>query len=171
MSSARASKQYTLDMFYAIDGLNNDDIPDETIVITVNPEPVITAGQTKTICSGDQVDYEVLLTPVNLPAGSIFNWSAPTMSDASVQGTAGSDVAADPAGTLQLTDVLENKTGASITATYTITPTSADGCEGDPVSVVITIDPEPVIVSAQTKTICSDDAVNLEVLMTESIPF
>ena len=49
----------------------------ENIVITVDPEPVMVTPQAKTICSGDQVDYEILLSPVNLPVGTVFSWADP----------------------------------------------------------------------------------------------
>ncbi len=59
------------------------------------------------------------------------------------QGTARSNVAADPAGTLHITDVLINHGLTPITATYSVTPTSSFMCAGNPVNVVITINPEP----------------------------
>jgi len=143
--------------------LNGKDCTAESnvLTITINPVPVILAGQVKTICSGEPVNHEVLLNPVNTPAGTRFNWAAPTMSDASVQGSAGVNVAADPAGTIHITDALENKTGGAITATYTITPTSSIGCDGTPVDVVITIDPEPILDPALNMSICSDVASGL----------
>ena len=65
------------------------------------------------------------------------------MSNGSAQGTARSGVAADPAGTLHITDILVNHGTTPITATYSITPTSANSCTGDPVNVIITVNPEP----------------------------
>ncbi len=137
------------------------------MVITVDPAPVILAAQTKTICSGDLVDLEILLSPVNMPAGTTFDWPLPVMSDLSVQGSTGVNVAADPLGTLHITDPLVNTTGAPITATYTITPTgpAAGLCLGAAVDVVITVDPAPVVLAAQTKTICSGDLVDYEILL------
>ncbi|MDH5580227.1 MAG: hypothetical protein OEZ09_17395, partial [Betaproteobacteria bacterium] len=135
-----------------------------TFTITVNPAPVITAAQVKTICSGSNVNYKVTLTPGGSPVGTTYSWSAPTMSDASVQGTAG--VAVPESNALTITDNLVNTTGSSITATYTITPTSGAGCVGAAVAVVITVNPAPVITAAQTKTICSGAAVNYKVTLT-----
>src|SRR5438876_247376 len=59
------------------------------VVITISPAPVITASQSKTICSGANIDYKVTLTPAGLPSGTTYSWPVPTMSDASVQGAAG----------------------------------------------------------------------------------
>lgn len=133
------------------------------VIITVDPAPVIVPGQSKSICGGANVDYEILMQPLNMPTGTLFNWPVPVMSDGSSQGTAGTDVAADPAGTIHITDVLINTSTANITATYTITP--SQNCDGAPVDVVITIAPAPVLQPNQQKTICSGDAVNVEILL------
>ncbi|MFZ2339142.1 MAG: PKD-like domain-containing protein [Bacteroidales bacterium] len=114
------------------------------VVMTIRPQPVIVPGQIKTVCSGVPIDYEIMLVPANTPAGTIFNWNAPTISNGPAQGTAGVNVAADPAGTLHITDIIDNLTSAPITATYDIIPVSADGCAGDAVPVIITINQEPM---------------------------
>lgn len=113
------------------------------VVITIRPQPFIIPAQARTVCSGIPIDKQVLLLPANIPAGTIFNWPAPTLSDFSGQGTAGVNVTADPSGKFHITDTITNLTGGPITATYYITPTSASGCVGTTVSVVITINPEP----------------------------
>ncbi|MBS1490739.1 MAG: gliding motility-associated C-terminal domain-containing protein [Bacteroidetes bacterium] len=127
----------------------------QSVVLTVNPEPVLVTPQTKTICSGAQVNYEILTSPLNLPGGTIFNWPAPVMSDASSQGSAGVNVPAGVAGTLHITDVLTNISASAITATYTITPTSGAGCAGTPRTVVITVNPQPTLSTLLDKTVCS----------------
>ena len=66
------------------------------------------------------------------------------MSDASVQGTAGINVAADPAGTLHINDILHNYSLTPITAVYNVTPVSSNGCTGTTTPVTITVNPEPV---------------------------
>lgn len=114
------------------------------VVITIRPQPYIVPAQTKTICSGILTGKEILLSPVNIPAGTRFNWPAPSLSDFSVQGSAGVNVAADPAGTIHINDQIFNYSPAPITATYNITPSSSLGCTGTTIPVVITINPEPV---------------------------
>jgi PKD repeat protein len=113
------------------------------VVITIRPQPVIFPAQTKTVCSGVAIGKEILLAPPNVPAGSLFNWPVPVISDASVQGTAGVNVAADPAGTVHINDQIHNYSAAPITATYTVTPVSQFGCPGTPSAVIITVNPEP----------------------------
>ncbi|MDI9533350.1 MAG: hypothetical protein QM238_06825, partial [Bacteroidota bacterium] len=114
------------------------------VVVTIRPQPVIVPNQRQTVCSNVASSLEIRLLPANTPAGSTFSWSLPVMSDGSVQGTAGTGVAADPAGTLHITDTFENYGTDPITATYSVTPYSSFGCAGTPVDVVITINPEPV---------------------------
>ena len=114
------------------------------VVITINPEPYILPAQTKIICSGLAIGKEIFLSPANIPAGTIFNWPAPTMSDGSGQGSAGNNVAADPAGKLHINDVINNHSPAPITATYYVTATSTLGCSGQAIPVVVTINPEPL---------------------------
>jgi gliding motility-associated-like protein len=132
------------------------------VVITVNPAPVLVTPQTKTICTGDNVAYEILLTPANLPAGTVFNWPDP---DGAGPATAGVNVPMGAAGTLHINDVLTNLTTAPITVTYMVTPTSGLGCPGTTQPVVITVNPRPVLVTPQAKTICSGDNTAYEILL------
>lgn len=135
--------------------------PAQDVVVTVNPAPVVASGQTRTICSNQPVNKEIFLSPLNLPPGTVFNWAAPVMSDASVQGSAGTNVAAGAPGTLHITDVLVNTSNAPITATYTITPTSGAGCTGAAETVVITVNPEPTAVNSTAAVFCSDVAFSI----------
>ena len=121
---------------------------------------MIQAGQVATVCSDEAINYEILLDPINTPAGTTFSWNAPTMSDGSIQGTAVSGLAADPDGTFHITDALHNSTGAQITATYYVTPTSAFGCEGVEMPIVITINPEPVTSAITGDPVLCEGAVN-----------
>lgn len=135
--------------------------PAQDVVVTVNPAPVIASGQTRTICSGQPVNKEIFLSPLNLPPGTVFNWAAPVMSDASVQGSAGTNVGAGAPGTFHITDVLVNTSNAPITATYTITPTSGAGCVGVAETIVITINPEPTSTNSTAAVFCSDVAFSI----------
>ncbi len=128
------------------------------VVITIRPQPVVVPGQTKTVCSRVPIGKEIFLIPANTPAGTTFSWGLPLMSDASVQGTAGLNVAADPAGTVHINDAIHNYSSAPITATYTVTPTSQFGCIGTAVPVIITIDQEPVPQAISGRAnLCSGD--------------
>ncbi|MFM9838162.1 MAG: PKD-like domain-containing protein, partial [Cyclobacteriaceae bacterium] len=134
----------------------------QNVSITVNPTPVLVAGQSKTICPGDNTAYEILLTPLNLPLGTTFSWPDP---DGAGPATAGTNVAMGVAGTTHINDVLTNATTAAITITYVVTPTTGS-CPGTPQNVVITVSPTPVLVAGQSKTICSGDNTAYEILLT-----
>ncbi len=131
----------------------------QNVTVTVSPEPVLLPDQVKTICSGEAVNYQVLLSPLNLPAGTTFSWPVPVMSDASAQGSSGTNVpATNP---LHLLDVLTNTTANPISATYTITP-SVSGCTaGAPRTVVITVNPSPRISTLLNATKCSTEPIGL----------
>ena len=58
-------------------GLNCTTLPAVNVVITIEPQPVIAAGQVKTICSGSPVNYHVNLTPATLPLLTRYNWPDP----------------------------------------------------------------------------------------------
>ncbi len=133
----------------------------QSVVVTVNPEPVLVNPQSKTICSGQQVNYEILLSPLNLPGGTFFNWPAPVMSDASAQGSPGVNVPDGSAGTLHITDNLVNNSASSITATYTITPTSGAGCNGTARTVVVTVLPQPTLSPTLGTTKCSGSPIGV----------
>ncbi|HRJ30021.1 MAG TPA: gliding motility-associated C-terminal domain-containing protein [Cyclobacteriaceae bacterium] len=146
--------------------------PSQDVVVTVNPAPVIASGQTRTICSGQPVNKEIFLSPLNLPPGTVFNWPAPVMSDASVQGSAGNNVLAGAPSTFHITDVLVNTSLAPITATYTITPTSGAGCVGVPQTIVVTINPEPVSTNSVAPIFCSGVgfSINPQANITNALP-
>lgn len=146
--------------------------PSQDVVVTVNPAPVIASGQTRTICSGQPVNKEIFLSPLNLPPGTAFNWASPVMSDASVQGSAGNNVLAGAPGTFHITDVLVNTSLAPITATYTITPTSGAGCVGVAETIVITINPEPVSANSVAPVFCSGVgfSINPQANITNALP-
>ncbi|MCJ7448576.1 MAG: hypothetical protein MUO72_12880, partial [Bacteroidales bacterium] len=131
------------------------------VVVTIRPEPVIVPGQTKTICSGIATGKEIFLVPANTPAGTLFSWNAPALSDMSAQGTAGVNVAADPAGTLHINDVIVNYSPAPITAIYIVTPVSQFTCSGQPITIIITINPEPLpqTISGRDKLCVNDKNV------------
>jgi gliding motility-associated-like protein len=134
----------------------------QDLVVTVNPEPVLVAGQAKTICSRDLVNYEIRLAPLNLPAGTRFDWPDP---DGAGPATGGSSVLMGPAGTLHITDPLVNTGTTPISVVYVITPVSGAGCTGVVQNVVITVNPEPVGGNdASFPAVCSGTAVNYDLV-------
>lgn len=148
--------------------LDTDPVPvcgvaTDQVTITVINKPAI-AVLPDAVCTSDPVDYEVVMTSPTVPPTTVLNWPVPVMSNGSSQGTPGSNVLLGPPGTIHINDILINNGSADITATYTITPTTGL-CVGLPVAIVITVRPGPDILFGQSKTICSGDLANKEILL------
>ncbi|MES2285617.1 MAG: PKD-like domain-containing protein, partial [Bacteroidota bacterium] len=112
------------------------------VSVTVNPVPFATASpSSQTICSGNTSS----ITLSSFTSGTTFSW---TVVQSGVSGaTLGSG--ASIAQTLTTTGT------APGTATYTVTPV-ANGCVGNPITVVITVNPLPVATATPaSQTICS----------------
>ena len=120
------------------DGCTGDPV---NIVITVKPKPIVTATPTsQTICSGEA---SAITLSANL-AGTTFTWIA---SQSGVTGaTSGS-------GAFMVQNLTATGTSAGI-VTYMITPT-LNGCLGNPVNVVVSVNPKPTIATIDPKTLCS----------------
>ena len=121
--------------------------PAFTLVVTIYPVPAIT-NITKTICS----DVAFTVTPTNttngiVPIGTTYTWPAPVVTGTMTGGIAGTDAT-------EISGTLTNPTNTTQTATYTVTPKSAAGCIGATFTVIVTINPAPVITN-MTATSCS----------------
>jgi hypothetical protein len=120
----------------------------KTVVITVKPTPVVTATPTEqTICSSTAPSI-VLSSNVT---GTSFPWTVAQSGVSGASAGSGSTIAQ----TLTATGTTFG------TATYTITPTTS-GCAGIPITVVITVDPSPVVTATPAaQTICSGTAPSI----------
>lgn len=123
-----------------------------TVEATINPAPV-GEDSTEEICSDEAFDYNPQ-DNVDATGGnsvpSTFAWSA--VYDTGLTGGGG-------AGTGNVTETLNNGSGGDLDATYTITPTSADGCLGETFEIVVTIYSEPVGADS-TMEVCSDEDID-----------
>jgi hypothetical protein len=133
----------------------------DTVKITVTDPPVLVTPQSKIICGNDNVSYEILLAPANIPANTRFNWADP---DGAGPATAGVNVPAGVAGTNHINDILTNNSASNINVIYRVVP-YIGSCVGDTTDITITVRPTPSIVVNQDKTICSGENVNLEILL------
>jgi PKD repeat protein len=126
-------------------------------VITVNPLPTINAIPPQTICSGQST---TLVTPSSTVTGTTYSWSS------SVTGTITGNTSN---GTTSIpVQTLTNNGTTSGTVTYTITPT-ANTCAGPTQSLVVTVNPIPhATATPSVDTICSGDAVNIQLSSTVS---
>ncbi|MDX5478702.1 MAG: T9SS type A sorting domain-containing protein [Cyclobacteriaceae bacterium] len=108
------------------------------VTVTVNPKPNINNLNTTT-CTGGAFS----VSPINgtdgiVPSGITYSWSAPVVTGGVTGGAAGS-------GSI-ISGTLTNPTNVSQTATYTVTPSTAQ-CTGTPFTVVVTVFPITSIIS------------------------
>ena len=72
-------------------------------------------------------------------------------------------------GTGDISGTLRNLTGVDQTVTFTIIPTSGDGCAGDAITATVLVHPEPIAVATPpSQTICSNGTIAPIVLTTSN---
>ncbi len=124
-----------------------------TVTITVNPEPVGT-NLTPTTCSDVALNLDLDTFTTLVGTGNTFSWIATDNPNVSGETTTASTTAF-------ITDTLNNVSGTNQDVVYTVTPTSALTCEGNPFTVTVTVGNEPNI-SNQADTVCSDDVLTID---------
>jgi gliding motility-associated-like protein len=119
--------------------------PVVSIPVTVRPRPVVSYTINNTVyCSGNQVVINLSSTI----AGTIFSWSGSN-------GSSGT-------GNI-ITDNPVNNGTTNITVTYTIN-SSYNGCSGTPVTVPVTVKPNPVLtVTPPSQTVCSGTPITVAI--------
>ena len=121
-----------------------------TVVVTVNPIPVVTATpSSQTICSGGTTDIAL---SSNVTSGTTtFSWTVKQSGVTGASDNSGSSIA-------QTLTATGNTSG---TATYAITP-SFGGCNGTPITVVVTVNPIPVATATPVcQRICSGGTTHI----------
>lgn len=144
-------------------GLLNGCVGDQrTIVMTIDPEPVVSTLLNDTECS-DQPIGLVLNTAASSVSASSYNIISRTLQGGLVANAGNVGVPANNvADNYLINDRFTNTTGGSLTVTYLVEARgSINGCVGDQRSIVITIDPEPTVLSTLSATRCSDVAIGL----------
>ncbi len=112
------------------------------VTVTVRPRPEVFGTPNTTICSGEPSN--ITLAPSPGATTTTFAW---TVSQVGVTGAV--------AGTGSFIDQILETTGTTTgTVVYTVTPT-ANGCEGTPIDLTITVNPLPVPV-LEDGIICVD---------------
>jgi len=115
-------------------------------VITVNPRPLITS-MTAVSCEGLTFEVSpVQTTNGTVPAGTLYSWSLPTVSDGMTGGANGSNA-------VSITGNLSNPTSGLQTAVYTVTtssPAGLGGCSGGTFTLTVTVNPNAAITLMST---------------------
>ncbi len=118
--------------------------PDFTIERTIFPNPEGVNDVEDVLCSGDPFDIS-LQTKISNDVESDFSW---TVEYNGLTGGAG-DGSGD-----NISESLENNTGAVASAIYTVTPTSEEGdCEGSPFTVTVNVPPALFIDAGDNQTV------------------
>ena len=114
-----------------------------------NPEPFVATAPEDLVCSDVALAHD-LSADVDL-VGTTFSWLAAdnTLVD-------GETLVASAL--TNITDTLTNVSGIVQIIEYTITPTSADGCIGDPYVYTVTVSPEAELVVTKSTIAALDGA-------------
>jgi gliding motility-associated-like protein len=120
-----------------------------TVTVNINPTPnAIATPSSQSICSGSTTGISLS----GSVAGTTYSWTTPTATNAS-GGSAGSG-----------TTIAQTLTATSTTPgtmVYNVTP-SANGCPGTPVSITITVNPNPLgTATPSSSTICSGSTTSI----------
>jgi hypothetical protein len=116
----------------------------QTVSITVNPLPTMTSANTSSICSGVPLNFGL---SASIP--STFSWVA--TSNAQVDGESTSSDSSSV-----INNNLTQTTSSPQIVTYTVIPETVTGsCNGTPQTVSITVNPLPIMTSANSGTLCS----------------
>ena len=128
---------------------------EQVFTITVNPEPQINNFE-ETICEGDTF---ASITPEDVtngvvPAGTTYTWVISSSNN--VEGGSASTAASATIPGSELTLVAGTTSPQDLI--YTVTPLSADQCEGDPFTVTITVNPVPQVEDSLDNAICHNES-------------
>ncbi|TCC93372.1 PKD domain-containing protein [Pedobacter frigiditerrae] len=126
-----------------------------TFTVTITPNPIVTpTAVSLNICSGQSA---AITLASNLP-NTKYTWTS-----AATVGVLGSSTNSTPTSANTINDILVNNTTTSGTVDYTITPISDEGCPGTPVTITITVEPQPTTPDAGAdENICNATSFTLK---------
>jgi hypothetical protein len=139
-----------------------------SVAVSLSDRPVMSSSSTTSVCSGNAPTLNFTATLGGLPTASVnFGWQVISVTGAVLGTTVGNT------GIGNLSEVLTNTSGVIGLVTYRVTPTETavpnpPNCPGIPQDVIVSVNPEPVLVTPQQKTICSGQPANYEILLTPS---
>jgi len=119
-----------------------------TLVITVNPSPLVTSPAAVTICNETSVGYKFTSNAL----GTMLSWSR-----AAVPGIKNAAVTGQASGTIN--EILVNTSNAPVNVTYVFNYQTIN-CAGGTFNLVVTVNPESIITSPNTKNVCSGTPLN-----------
>ncbi|WP_299675615.1 PKD-like domain-containing protein, partial [uncultured Dokdonia sp.] len=127
------------------------------VIVTVAPEPEISNTLDTTVCSDTPIGVTLEVSSSSIPADA-FRLVSINPSVGLVAGGSNAVITSGVSATAIENDVFTNLTNASLTVDYTVQATSSAGCEGQPKTFTITIEPaSQVDAGPATASICSDE--------------
>jgi hypothetical protein len=145
--------------------------PTFTITKVIWPEPQVTsqAFTSTTNVNRLQVCSDVAIN-ITLPnddngAPTVVSYNITNIDSMTLTSSAGSPtVGTGFTNTELLDDAWTNTSNANVNVVYTVVPVTADGCEGTPFTITVTIRPEPVVNNIEDE-MCSDVALGFDVTL------
>lgn len=134
-----------------------------TANITINQYPIIT-NYTAHIGSGTSFNItpSTIIHPTDIiPTGTTYTWSNPLISPSGAIIGSSSELSPQTS----ISQLLNNITTTSATATYTVTP-SANGCNGNTFQIVVTVDPPIKVDTNVTNATCfgiNNGSININI--------
>lgn len=115
-----------------------------SITVTVKPRPVVD-NKVTTSCSGSTF----AVSPTGVPESTFYTWGVPEVISGSISGSN-----AQASQQYFVGQVLTNNGITPAVIQYLAVPVTA-GCTGNPFSVLVTINPQPVLGNSAAKAVCN----------------
>ncbi|APG65176.1 hypothetical protein LPB136_07375 [Tenacibaculum todarodis] len=125
------------------------------VVVTVNPEPVVSTALDTTVCSDGPIGVTLDVLPTSV-AASTWELVSVTPDSGLVAGGSNATTGTGLASNAIANDTFTNATGGALTVAYVVTPTCLGGCVGNPETITVTIDPTPEVNAGSDESICAD---------------
>ncbi|WP_027124840.1 PKD-like domain-containing protein [Gelidibacter mesophilus] len=124
-----------------------------TLIVTVYPKPEGAASPaTQTICANSPISTINFSETTGISGTIDYSWTRDNLS-------VGGSIATSGNGT-SISGNLTNTTNTAQTTIFTVIATSEYGCDSEPFTVSVTVNPTPTVAaSSTTQTICSDDTI------------
>ena len=148
---------------YTVTPISSDSCAGATfdVDVTVNPEPVLSASLDTTICSDALVGVILAVEGTSVAADS---FEVVSVSPNGIASSGGNPITSFPTIVTDINEIADdswtNEGTNPVQVIYQIAPITG-GCKGDPVNIVVTVDPAAVVSVDSDATICSTESVDL----------
>lgn len=159
VNTTGANQTITFTVTPSVNGCEGNDF---TFVLTINPAPVYDGTLATTVCSDEP--NSLLLSATDMT--TMFNIVSITPSVVSTEfiGRPTNAVTGITTNAVAIAaDTFTNFTSVDQTVTYEVAPIGPNGCIGDTVDVVVTVQPEPFVANMKD-TVCSGVRLDVDII-------